>query len=352
MRKRFVRTMMITSMLVASLSLAACSKNEETDKGGLPTSVETTTNSSNVQPTTKGDAETTSKVEETTLDTSEDATTETNAEVTTPNTEATTPSEAPITKVEDETTTKVEEEATTNEPTTKEEPTTKVEPTTKKEPATSKVEKETTTKVEAPTKEKETTTTKVEPTTKVEATTKKEEATTKPASKPVEESPTNKPMEETPTQVSKDTVSRDKYGNASTYTFKGMHIAYVPKESCLKELIFVGNTITGTFGPDYREMADYVDANCGDGSKPNPYVMHEWTTRKYWGERDEVTVGYYCYYEDLYSDSRYDYNGVKRTKEREFQSIYGFDYDSDNIKIGTYEGRDVYFKYYFQCNPQ
>ena len=99
-------------------------------------------------------------------------------------------------------------------------------------------------------------------------------------------------------------------------------------------------------GPNYREMADYVDADC---SGPNPYKMHEWTTRKYWGDKDEVTVGYYCYQEDI--DNMYDSNGFYQTMAMESDKVYGYDTDGTTLKIGTYEGKNIYFVYYFLSNP-
>ena len=92
-------------------------------------------------------------------------------------------------------------------------------------------------------------------------------------------------------------------------------------------------------------MADYIDTDC---SGANAYTMHEWTTSKYWGDRDEVTVGYYCYKEDI--ANMYNNNGLYQTKAREFQKVYE-SYDGTILKIGTYEGKDIYFNYYFFKYP-
>jgi hypothetical protein len=104
--------------------------------------------------------------------------------------------------------------------------------------------------------------------------------------------------------------------------------------------------------PGERAMADYVDPNYGDGTKPNPYTMYEWTTRKYYPEVDEETLGYYLYKEDY--EDRLNLNGIVQTKSEE--TYIAFQKGNKNptslegivIYIGTYEGRDVYFDYYFK----
>lgn len=106
--------------------------------------------------------------------------------------------------------------------------------------------------------------------------------------------------------------------------------------------------ISGTAGPTYRKPVDYVDPDCGDGTKPNPYVMHEWTTRRYWGDRDEETLGYYYYQED--EDNSLDRNGVIQTKAREEIAAYDYITSCHTLKIGTYEGKDIYFHYCFFRN--
>lgn len=132
---------------------------------------------------------------------------------------------------------------------------------------------------------------------------------------------------------------------------RSIYIAYIPKESC--DIIMDWDklsegVISGTAGPTYRKPVDYVDPDCGDGTKPNPYVMHEWTTRRYWGDRDEETLGYYYYQED--EDNSLDRNGVIQTKAREEIAAYDYITSCHTLKIGTYEGKDIYFHYCFLRN--
>lgn len=233
---------------------------------------------------------------------------------------------------ENATSTTYEVESTTNENTSEDSSTNEVESTTNEvEESTTKevTTEETTTKVEKPsTTIEEATTSKVE----VETTTKVPEPTT--------QAPIEKPIE-TPTKAPSNT-------SASIEKIKSLHIAYRPAESNMLLDVELSNQ-TGSWvfvpGPNYREMADYVDTNC---SGPNPYKMHEWTTRKYWGDKDEVTVGYYCYQEDI--DNMYDSNGLYQTMAKEFLDVYD-ELDGCHIKIGTYEGKDIYFEYFFLSNP-
>ena len=260
------------------------------------------------------------------------------------------------------------EKDTKVETTTPIESTSEVESTTNEEP-TSKVE-EVTSEVESTTSEVETTTKVEEPTTTIEVPTTKVEAETTTKA-PVKEEPTSpkvEPTTEAPTNAPEPPTTSPSVDSASLEKLKSFHIAYRPKESnmeldpdaCLEQggLVFRP-------GENYRVMADYVDSDCGDGTKPNPYTMHEWTERKYWGDRDEVTVGFYCYKEDIDNDC--SSNGIIQTKAGEFRKflevysseimdgkhkddieIYGPGIiDGRHIKIGTYEGRDIYFKYYF-----
>lgn len=247
MKKRLLRTMLMTSILATSL-LVGCGEKD--------TKVESTT-----------PIESTGEVESTTM----------------------------------EETTPIVEETTSEEVTNEVE-----EPTSPSEEITT----------EAPTTEEETTTSKVEKTTNAP------------------EPPTTSP--------SVDSASLEK--------LKSFHIAYRPEESDMvldPELCDKYGGLVFVPGENYREMADYVDEDCGDGTKKNPYVMYEWTTRKYWGDRDEVTVGYYCYKEDLDRYNNPPYDGICMDKAKEIQSVYDYSYDGCSIKIGTYEGRDIYFYYYF-----
>lgn len=252
--------------------------------------------------------------------------------------ETTTPSNEVESTTMEETTTIVEE-------TTSEEVTNEVEePTSPSEEATS----------EAPTTEEPTTIVEETTTSKVEETTKAPEPTTQAPTQAPTEAPTPAP-----------TPSVD---DAAIAKIKSLHIAYRPEESNMvldPELCDKYGGFVFVPGENYRVMADYVDEDCGDGTKPNPYTMYEWTERKYWGDRDEVTVGFYCYKEDIDNDC--SSNGIIQTKAREFikfLEVYGSEImdgkhkddieiygpgimDGCNIKIGTYEGRDIYFEYYF-----
>ena len=178
-----------------------------------------------------------------------------------------------------------------------------------------------------------------EPTTIVEKTTKAPELAT--------QAPTPAP---TPTPAPAPTPAPTPVVDATTAKIRSLHLAYVPEEAVgsidwelsQKEAAFV-------MVPGERAMADYVD-NYGDGTKPNPYTMYEWTTRKYYAERDEETLGFYIYKED-YEDSS-NLNGICQTRAREASDAYtkgrdGFGLNGIDIYIGTYEGRDIYFCYYF-----
>lgn len=241
------------------------------------------------------------------------------------------------------------EKDTKVETTTPIESTSEVESTINEEP-TSKVE-EVTSEVESTTSEVETTTKVEEPTTTIEVpTTKVEVETTTKA--PVKEEPTSpkvEPTTEAPTNAPESPTTSPSVSDATTEKIRSFHIAVRPEESnMVLDPVLSNQTGSWVFvpGPNYREMADYVDEDCGDGTKPNPYTMHEWTERKYWGDRDEVTAGFYCYQEDI--DNYYSPNGIIQTKAEEFLEVYGSGVmDGCHIKIGTYEGRDIYFEYYF-----
>lgn len=235
------------------------------------------------------------------------------------------------------------EKNTKVESTTSIESTSEVESTTNEE-ATSEVES-TTSEVETTTKVEEPTTTIEVPTTKVEV-----ETTTKAPAKEEPTSPKVEPTTEAPTNAPEPPTTSPSVDSASLEKLKSLHIAIRPEESNMvldPELCDKYGGFVFVPGPNYREMADYVDEDCGDGTKPNPYTMHEWTTRKYWGDRDEVTVGYYCYKEDLDRYNNPPYDGICMDKAKEIQSVYDYSYDGCSIKIGTYEGRDIYFYYYF-----
>lgn len=201
--------------------------------------------------------------------------------------------------------------------------------TTSEEVITNEVEstKETTTIEETTTIVEETTTSKVEK----ETTTKAPEPTTQAQTEP---------------QTTKPAVD-----NSSISKLKSLHIAYVPKEAYM-ELDYEASNEQGGFvfrpGENYRKMADYVDTDCGDGTKKNPYTMYEWTTRKYYGDRDEVTVGFYCYQKDI--DDYHNGKGIIQAKTREMIEAYDYSSNGIYIKIGTYEGKDVYFQYFFLIN--
>ena len=247
------------------------------------------------------------------------------------NNETTTPSnEVESTIVEDATT--IVEETTSEESTNEVE-----EPTSPSEEATS----------EAPTTEEPTTTVEETTTSKVEETTKAPEPTTQAPTQAPTEAPTPAPSP----SVSETTIKK----------IRSLHVAYVPKES-FGHYDWDASQEMGAivYVPGERKMADYVDSDCGDGTKPNPYTMYEWTTRKYYGDKDEVTLGFYCYKEDCIDNSS-DPNGVVQTKAKEFFEAYAepigdgtskwVHYDGICIKVGTYEGKDVYFEYYFLDNP-
>lgn len=238
------------------------------------------------------------------------------------NNEATTPTTSEVEST-------IVEDATTSEPIVEE--TTSEEVTNEVEEPTSPSEEVTT---EAPTTEEPTTIVEETTTSKVEETTKAPEPTTQAPTQAPTEAPTPAPS-----------------GNsASIEKLKSLHVAYRPKESYVEIDYDLTNQLggfAGVKGPDYREMADYVDSDYGDGTKKNPYVMYEWTTRKYWGDRDEVTAGYYCYKEDLDRYNNPPYDGICMDKAKEIQKVYDYSYDGTSIKIGTYEGRDIYFNYYF-----
>lgn len=267
MKKRLLRTMLMTSILATSF-LVGCGEKD--------TKVESTTS-----------IEATSEVESTTM------------EETTPIVEETT-SEEVTNEVEEPT--NPSEEFTTEAPTTEEETTTVVE---------------------------ETTTSKVEETTN--------------APEPTPEYPFITP---TPTEAPTPVV------DATTEKIRSLHLAYRPEESN-GYIDWEASQEMGAIVlvPGERAMADYVDPDYGDGTKPNPYTMYEWTTRKYYAEVDEETLGYYLYKEDY--EDRGNLNGIYQTKAGEVINAYmkgpnGFGLDGIVIYIGTYEGRDVYFDYNFR----
>lgn len=187
----------------------------------------------------------------------------------------------------------------------------------------------------------------VEETTSEEVTSEVEEPTT--IVEKTTKAPTPAPTP-TPTPAPAPTPTPTPVVDATTAKIRSLHLAYVPEEAVgsidwelsQKEAAFV-------MVPGERAMADYVD-NYGDGTKPNPYTMYEWTTRKYYAERDEETLGFYLYKED-YEDS-FNLNGIYQTKAREVSDAYckgrdGIGLNGIDIYIGTYEGRDLYFSYCF-----
>lgn len=240
------------------------------------------------------------------------------------NNEATTPSnEVESTIVEDATTSEPIVEGTTSEEVTNE----VEEPTNPSEEVTT----------EAPTTEEPTTIVEETTTSKVEETTKAPEPTTQAPTQAPTEAPTPAP-----------TPSVD---DATIAKIKSLHLAEVPKEA----KGYIDWDASQEMGaivmvPGERAMADYVD-DYGDGTKKNPYVMYEWTTRKYYAERDEETLGYYLYKEDW--EDRHNLNGIYQIKNGETINAYskgpdGIGLNGITIYIGTYEGRDVYFDYTFR----
>ena len=230
MKKNF-RTILLASMIIASLSLVACNDKKTSEENETTSAIETTTDEeTSEETTTSSEVESTTKEEVTSIET---------------------------TTIE-ETTTK--EETTTQPPTTTKAPeTTTPKPTTTQAPTTTKKPQETTTKK-------------------------------------VEETTTQKPIVE----------------SESIKKLKSLHIANMPKEALDFGIKLVeGQGYVMVYGPTYRIEADYVDedhlgANCSsqyqdiceqdgticDGHSPIPYTLNEWTERKYWGDKDEVTVGY------------------------------------------------------------
>ncbi len=202
------------------------------------------------------------------------------------------------------------------EPTTTEAPTTipEVETTTKEEVTAEGV----TTQVETAKKE--------EQTTQTETTTKATLPTQAPTQKPTE-APTTKP-----------TVSlMDRF-----------HIAKFPADSEV-EVVIEGSSIIAIQGPDWRKPADYVDPNCGDGTKPNPYPMYQWTEGRYRCDTDEVTLGYYSYDTDT-SNAKYSKEVSKLFNEMVNDKNYQKFTNCQSTKVGTYEGADIYFNCYFLLN--
>lgn len=285
MRKHLIRTTLIATILATSLAFTACGKDEKT----------------NNEPKTTMEASD-GELETTTLE-------------------------------EDETSSN--EIATTNEKetTTIQETTTVAETTTQ----------ETTTIVETTTME----TTTPAPTT---------EAPTEPVTEPMTEAPTQAPVEtpaptEAPTQPQTEapteapTQAPQVEESPEVKKIKSLHIANRRSEfdditvRIDPELGYVFEA-----GPTYRIEADYVDEDCGDGSKKCPYKMGEWTTRKYWGDCDEETLGFYCW-ESEACDGSYIQSMIDKVRAIYDNGFQGASFYK--IEIGQYEGKPVYYQYCF-----
>lgn len=126
-------------------------------------------------------------------------------------------------------------------------------------------------------------------------------------------------------------------------TFKGMHVAKMPKTCDGGYIDWEETNRTGSITMvtiNYVPPANFVDTNC---SGNNPYPLLQWTSRRYKNETNETTVGYYF---------TLDSNGCASIEDEnkmggEFISVYGYNWDSTFLKVGTYNGQDVYFEYYF-----
>lgn len=299
MRKHLIRTTLIATILATSLAFTACGKDDTTTNAKATTKVEAS----------DGELETTTLEEDETS------------------------SNEIVTTNEKETTTKVEE--TTTMETTTMETTTVAETTTM----------ETTTIVETTTVA-ETTQAPVEtpaPTTPA-PTQPATEAPTEPVTEAPQETPApTQPPTEAPTQPQTEAPVVEE--SPEVKKIKSLHIANRPPEAdditmrIDPELGYVFEA-----GPTYRELVDYVDEDCGDGNKKCPYKMGEWTTRKYWGDRDEETLGFYCW-ESEACDGSY----IQSMKDK-VRAIYdnGFQGASFyNETIGIYEGKPVCYQYCF-----
>lgn len=246
-------------------------------------------------------------------------------------------------------TTTVVPETTTEEPTT-EAPTesTTVKETTTTAPETT-TEEQTTTVPETTTKAQETTTKKPETTTKKQTTTKKPETTTK--------------APETTTKAPEPTTSSRYVEPEVREKILNLHIADYPDEARETYLKFVeGVGYEAYFGPNYRVAADYVDdpasfTDCGGTDcyptcrkwhDPNPYTMYELTTRKYWGDRDEETIGFYSVYSsNVYWDIMQKYT-------QDIQAVLGLELEPyhEIVKVGSYDREEIVFIYFFVNNPE
>lgn len=258
-------------------------------------------------------------------------------------------------KVDDTTTIESSvEESTTNEKETTLEnasTTTKVEVSTNEE---SKSE-ETTSKIEETTTIVETTTIKKE-----ESTTKAPETTTskpKESAKPKETTTTKAP--ETTTTPPETTTSAPKVESELTKKIKSFHIAKYPDEArdlWLKTVEGVGWVTE--YGPTYRDAADNVDPpmpDCNDticigdapcGHYPNPYTTLEWTTRKYWADKDEVTVGFYSTNNERVAKK---HNELVKQIEEAYSDIPDCCHIKlENLLVGEYDNQYVWFTYFFR----
>ncbi len=187
--------------------------------------------------------------------------------------------------------------------------------------------------VEITTKEEVTT----EMTTTPVETAKKEETTTK-ASLPTQ-TPTQAPTQNpTVAPTTKPTVSlMDRF-----------HIAKFPADSEV-EVVIEGNSIVMIKGPNWRKAADYVDPNYGDGTKPNPYPMYQWTEGRYRCDTTEVTLGYYSYDNDT-TNTKYSKEATNLFNEMVNDKNYQKFTNCQSTKVGTYGGVDIYFNCYFLLN--
>ena len=75
--------------------------------------------------------------------------------------------------------------------------------------------------------------------------------------------------------------------------------------------------------------------------------MYELTTRKYWGDKDEETIGFYCLGGKKEHKPKYWEMIDKYTKD--IQAVLGLEIEPayKSIHIGDYDEEMVYFVYYF-----
>lgn len=215
-----------------------------------------------------------------------------------------------------------------NDSTSREENSTKeMETTTKEETTTEDVTTEALTQLSTETTTPKATEPPTQPTTQ-------QTTTQQPTTQQTTQSPTTQPPTETPTVSLLDRF----------------YIAKWPADSEV-EVVLQGNSIIAIQGPDYRVPADYVDPNCGDGTKPNPYPMYQWVEGRYRNDVDEVTLGYYSYDLDT-TNTQYSEETMRLMYEMLEDVNYQKISNCQSTLIGQYEGVDIYFNCYFLYNQQ